>query len=188
MRTLVMTGTALVAVLAIGAVCVLQVRRAASPADPSAATDATGPEQKMSLGERTYHRCIGCHRPDGRGVPGVVPSLARVSSAPPLRAVRVVLAGLVAEGGKPSAMPGFAAQLSDDEIAAVIDHMRVTWGPGATPPIDPAMVARERAARTSPWTRAELAALEPAQPASSELPAEAPAPSAPAPSTPAEAR
>ena len=68
--------------------------------------------------------CAGCHMPDGRGAigAGAYPALAGNSrleaSAYP---VHVVLHG---QGG----MPGFATQLDDRQVAAVVDWVRGNLG------------------------------------------------------------
>lgn len=61
-------------------------------------------------------------------------------------------------------MPGHAPTLNDEEIAAVLTHLRHEWGSGASP-VDPTSVKiiREKEAnRTAPWTLQELEQLPPA--------------------------
>lgn len=93
--------------------------------------------------------CAACHGAQGTGVPGAFPPLAAdpvVTAPDPKEHIFVVLHGLKGKviGGKayPSQMPAFA-QLNDDELAAIIDHERTSWGNGA-PTITPSDVRRLR--------------------------------------------
>jgi mono/diheme cytochrome c family protein len=91
--------------------------------------------------------CAGCHQARGRGMPGVFPPLAGngvVLSADPADILKVVLAGIPAQG-RYIPMPGFAAVLGDDQIAALANYVRTSWGNAAAPNTTPAMVARLRA-------------------------------------------
>jgi cytochrome c oxidase cbb3-type subunit 2 len=79
--------------------------------------------------------CSACHGVDGKGVPGAFPPLAGdpvVNASDPTEHIAAVLHGVhdkVIGGQKYSAhMPPFAAQLSDEQIAEVIDHERTSWG------------------------------------------------------------
>ena len=61
------------------------------------------------------------------------------------------------------AMPAFAAQLGDAELAALLTHIRSQWGNTAAPVTAEAVAAarQETAARTTPFKGdAELAALK----------------------------
>jgi cbb3-type cytochrome oxidase cytochrome c subunit/mono/diheme cytochrome c family protein len=92
-------------------------------------------------GEQIYSiRCVQCHQSDGNGLPDFVPPLRGnpvVTSHDPLQHILTVLQGLQGKmiagktyGGK---MPSFAGELSDEEIAAVINHERTSWGNNAPP-------------------------------------------------------
>jgi cytochrome c oxidase subunit II len=88
-----------------------------------------------TLGSQVYGQsCQACHGADGKGVPGAFPALAAnaVVNGPAEAHIKIVLKGL---SGKTidgthyaGQMPAFAAQLSDAQIAAVIDHERTSWG------------------------------------------------------------
>jgi len=98
-------------------------------------------------------RCAGCHQPNGAGVAGAFPSLVGdpvVAAANPDRHIAVVLRGLqgaaVAGVRYPGAMPGWASQLTDTEIAAVIGYERASWGNHGAP-VTAADVARVRRRR-----------------------------------------
>ena len=94
--------------------------------------------------------CSGCHGAAGAGVAGAFPPLVRdpvVVAADPKTHVLTILHGL--HGKKIGAvsyaagvMPAFP-QLSDAEIAAIVDHERTSWGNNA-PTITPDDVKRLR--------------------------------------------
>jgi len=93
--------------------------------------------------------CSSCHGTAGAGTPGVFPRLARdpvVTAKDPKGQVATVLHGLHGKriGGATYAaqMPAFS-QLSDEDIAAIIDHERTSWGSDA-PIITPDEVKRAR--------------------------------------------
>lgn len=83
------------------------------------------------------NNCASCHQVDGRGIEGAVPPLAgngSVTAEEPDNVIKVVLRGLQARGGY-GPMPGFGADLSDGQIAAVTDYVRTAWqndGPTGT--------------------------------------------------------
>jgi cytochrome c oxidase cbb3-type subunit II len=94
--------------------------------------------------------CSACHQANGEGLPGAFPSLkndAVVNKDDAAKHIQVVLEGLhdAKVGGVvyASAMPPFAATLSDAEIADIIDYERSSWGNHGKP-IDTAQVAAER--------------------------------------------
>jgi mono/diheme cytochrome c family protein len=105
-------------------------------------------------------RCAACHQSGGRGLPGTFPPLAGSNwvTGPGVPAVRILLHGVqgtltVNGAAYNGAMPGFASQLSDEEIAAVLSYVRSQWGNQAAP-VGTAQVAAERAAtatRSEPW-------------------------------------
>jgi mono/diheme cytochrome c family protein len=97
-------------------------------------------------------RCSACHQANGEGLPGAFPPLKGsgvVTKDDATKHIRVVLDGL--QGGKASgvayasAMPAFAAVLTNAEIADIIDYERSSWGNHGKP-VSAAQVAAERAA------------------------------------------
>lgn len=97
-----------------------------------------------TLGPTVFaNNCASCHGAQGAGIAGTFPPLANdpvVNAKDANEHIRIVLQGLsgkVINGVKYSAaMPAFASQLSDQQIAAVIDHERTSWrnhGPTITP-------------------------------------------------------
>ena len=99
--------------------------------------------------------CAGCHGADGKGDPRRAPALALsavVRSADAASIIHMILVG-----GKPHqpagleevrAMPSFAAQFDDREIAQVATFVRRSWGNDARP-VTTRMVEQQRAAIAS---------------------------------------
>ncbi len=122
------------------------------PGAPAAAgASGQAPAGAMS-GEEVYSiRCVQCHQAEGTGLPDFVPPLRGdpvVTAHDPTQQILTVLHGLQGKtingktyGGK---MPAFATELSDEEIAAVINHERSSWGNHA-PTIKPEDVKKARA-------------------------------------------
>lgn len=112
--------------------------KAGAPSSP-AATPLAASDPRMVAGAAIYSDlCSACHAPDGRGVPYLIPSLAgssSIASRESTSLLRVVLLGApsAATGPEPTgaAMPGYRAQLNDQEIAAVITYLRNSWGHAA---------------------------------------------------------
>ena len=138
----------------------------AVPAGGAAAPAAGAPAAGAVNGASVYaSRCAACHQANGAGLPGAFPPLAgsEYVLGEPERVVRVVLHGLIGSvtvKGQAfnGAMPAWADQLSDAEIAAVLTYERSSFGNSA-PAITADLVADLRAAtasRTTPWTAAEL--------------------------------
>ncbi|GAB1460623.1 hypothetical protein MASR2M50_23970 [Thauera sp.] len=95
--------------------------------------------------------CAACHQATGLGLPGVFPPLAGsewVLGKPDTLAAILLhgvsgpleVKGTVYQG----VMPVFGGSLSDAEIAAVLTHIRSSWG-NAAAPIDAEAVAAARA-------------------------------------------
>lgn len=104
-----------------------------------------------SLGQQVYSQsCASCHGEAGAGTPGVFPPLAAdpvVTGKDADAHIKIVLHGLSGKainGTKYAGqMPAFGAQLSDTQIAAVIDHERTSWGNQATT-VTPSQVTKDR--------------------------------------------
>lgn len=108
-------------------------------------------DSRMVAGQAIYRDvCSACHELDGKGVANLFPSLAApsVRANDPTSAIRVVLRGAhsVATSAEPTApaMPSFAWQLKDDQIAAVLTYVRNSWG-GAAGPVSADDVKKQRA-------------------------------------------
>lgn len=79
--------------------------------------------------------CAACHRTDGQGYTRVFPALAGnpvLQTADPTSLIHVVLTGGTVPATKtaPSTltMPAFAWRLDDQEVAAVVNFIRTSWG------------------------------------------------------------
>lgn len=95
--------------------------------------------------------CSACHQANGEGIPGAFPPLkgnAAVDNADPTLHIHTVLHGAhgVTIGGLKysSVMPPFAGQLSDVDVANIINYERSSWGNHAKP-VTSADVAAVRA-------------------------------------------
>jgi mono/diheme cytochrome c family protein len=98
------------------------------------------PNAQRELGAKRYEQhCANCHGEQGEGSPGVAPALrgnrALVMDTPD-NVIRVVLGGgygpATAANPRPHGMPPFAITLSNDDVAAVVTHMRSAWGHDAS--------------------------------------------------------
>ena len=103
-----------------------------STATPPPVAEATG----SATGAKLYEQhCAGCHGIKGDGVPNAYPPLAgnrAVTMPQTANLVQIVLHGGYApatQGNpRPFGMPPFVLVLSDIEIAAVLTHLRQSWG------------------------------------------------------------
>ena len=105
-----------------------------------ASVGAAGQESAVSfdaeLGATVYSaNCSSCHQPTGLGLPGVFPPIAGdpvVNADDPAEHIQIVLGGLQGKeiGGVAyvSPMPAFGGLLTDDQIAAVINYQRTSFG------------------------------------------------------------
>lgn len=122
-------------------VAVAEFLRALPPRQPAREAAAPPPAEQLELGARVWERhCADCHGANGEGAAPFVPALAGNRAAgldSPANLLRVVLGGAfgpsTAANPRPFGMPPFANRLSDEEIAAVVTHVRWLWGPGAAP-------------------------------------------------------
>jgi mono/diheme cytochrome c family protein len=129
----------------------------------------------VALGKRQFQAaCMACHQANGLGVPGAFPPLAGSAWAngSEERTIRIVLHGLGGEvkvgaavfnSAMPSfgKVPGSGFNWRDDQIAAVLTYIRQEWGNQAGPvtPEQVTAIRTQEAARTKPWTAAELLAI-----------------------------
>ena len=125
----------------------------------------------QDLGETTYATCSGCHGAEGAGIPGTFPPhaghLPNIVAQEGGRSylINTLLYGLSGEISVlgetyNGAMPAWAS-LSDEQIAAVLNHELHAWGNDALLPEDfsiilPGEVAAARDADLSPEDVLEL--------------------------------
>ncbi len=85
-------------------------------------------------GDKLYmNTCAACHQQDGNGLAGAFPPLkgsAIVLDANPEKHIRIILQGYDANP-EYGLMTPFAEVLEDDEIAAIVNHERTSWGNNA---------------------------------------------------------
>ena len=161
---------------------------------------AKGPPDPRVVGKRLFTaNCVACHQATGLGVAGQFPTL--VGSEWVLtegwhgdnHLVQILLHGLqgaIQVKGETynGAMPPWK-QLKDDQIAAILTYIRSEWGNDASP-ISAEQVAKireETAARTEPYTQAQLQAIPAMEYGDAAAPAEGSAPPAPDAAAPAPA-
>jgi mono/diheme cytochrome c family protein len=97
-------------------------------------------EAEMAAGRAIYdHACVSCHELDGSGAPRIYPPLpgnALLQSADPSSTLRIILDGAqsITTQRAPNAgsMPGYAKQLSDQQLAEVTNYIRNAWGNSAS--------------------------------------------------------
>lgn len=102
---------------------------------------ASGGAAGAASGKELYAaRCAACHQAEGQGLPGVFPPLAGSEwvNGKEQTLAAIVLNGVVGpltvKGSTYNgAMPNFAEQLNDDEIAAVLTFLRTQLGNQAAP-------------------------------------------------------
>jgi mono/diheme cytochrome c family protein len=118
------------------------------PPDSRLRTGRVAPDPTKQRGATLYlDNCSGCHQASGRGIPSVFPPLAGngvVVAADPNDIIKVVDRGIPARAGF-VAMPSFATQLTDQQVADIANYVRTSWGNQAPPNATPAMVAKMRA-------------------------------------------
>lgn len=106
---------------------------AAKPAPAAAGTI------KLGRGAKLYeNHCAQCHGDQGEGVAGAYPALAgnrAVTMAQATNLVQTVLHGgfapATAGNPRPYGMPPYVLVLDDAEVAAVLTHLRTSWGHAA---------------------------------------------------------
>jgi mono/diheme cytochrome c family protein len=115
---------------------------------------APPPSAQMAAGEKLYNgACIACHEDDGSGSPRVYPPLpdnANLQSADASSTLRIILDGAqtvtTPRAPNKGSMPGYAAKMTDQQIADVTNYIRNAWG-NAAPLVTADQVAKARRAK-----------------------------------------
>lgn len=110
--------------------------RALPPQQTQPSASEPPPAEQRALGAKRYEQhCASCHGEQGQGSPGVAPALRgnrAVVMDTPANVIRVVLGGgygpATAANPRPHGMPPYAIALSNEEVAAVVTHIRSAWG------------------------------------------------------------
>ncbi|SMO86572.1 c-type cytochrome [Fodinibius sediminis] len=122
--------------------------------DNAQSTGQAPPPSKANIGATLYRTsCASCHQGNGEGVPGAFPPLSDdpvVTAEDPTRHIEIILFGMQGKSidgvEYSAAMPPFSEQLSDEEVAAIINHERTSWGNDA-PTVTAEQVQKVRAQR-----------------------------------------
>jgi mono/diheme cytochrome c family protein len=132
----------------------LQTGVAARPADQPAGTQAAS----IARGQLVYGaNCARCHGANGEGVNNNFPNLAANQAfwnGPSYNIIGMVLGGFAQWHDGQSNMPAFRATLSDDDIAAVANYVRTSWGNKGTADATGDMVAALRSTAATEVTLA----------------------------------
>ncbi len=117
-------------------------------ATPAQTSIAPGPATALPpgiSGAQVYaDNCARCHGANGEGVNNNFPNLAANQSVwdgPADNLISMVLGGYAPWHVTQSAMPAFGQSLSDDQIAAVANYIRTSWGNKGAPDATGAEVA-----------------------------------------------
>lgn len=109
----------------------------ATPAQQAKADSIAAQAAKKKINGATIYanNCASCHQSNGQGIKGVFPPLAGdpvVTDEDPTEHIRIVLYGLQGKAINGTEYQGimqpFGTLLSDEEVAAVINHERTSWG------------------------------------------------------------
>jgi mono/diheme cytochrome c family protein len=111
--------------------------------------------------------CQACHQASGQGVPGQYPPLAGsewvvLDAETPIRILLHGLEGDIRVRGVvyTNKMPAFHNRLTDDEIAAVLTHVRSSWGNRASAVTSADVSAiRAKTPQRGAWSAFELESL-----------------------------
>ncbi|MDB5857104.1 MAG: cytochrome c, class [Ramlibacter sp.] len=119
----------------------------AIPPDSALRSGRPMPSPARARGAALYMGyCSGCHQATGAGIAGVFSPLAGNAAAiapDPGNILQAMLLGIPAQFNH-GAMPAFAAQLNDQQIADIANYVRSSWGNTAPPNAAAATVARLR--------------------------------------------
>lgn len=146
-----------------------QAAQAGAKAAQGGTAAAPTAEDPVAMGKKVYEQnCVSCHQPTGMGLAGAFPPLGKSEyvKGSPKRLAMILLKGIqgpikvegVTYNG---AMPSWERALTDKKLAAVATYIRQSWGNTAGPmtPDQFSAARKEFAARTEPWTEADLLAV-----------------------------
>ena len=109
-------------------------------------SNATSTKLEQSMGANLYqNNCAACHQGNGRGVKGAFPPLNGsliVNDENPEMLIKIILMGYDARQ-EYGMMPALADNLTDEEIKAIVDYERSSWGNSA-PKVPKEIITRLR--------------------------------------------
>ncbi|TXE20557.1 cytochrome c [Psychroflexus gondwanensis] len=109
-------------------------------------SNATSTKSEQSMGANLYqNNCAACHQGNGRGVKGAFPPLNGsliVNDENPEMLIKIILMGYDARQ-EYGMMPALADNLTDEEIKAIVDYERSSWGNSA-PKVPKEIITRLR--------------------------------------------
>ncbi|SDM08369.1 Cytochrome c, mono-and diheme variants [Modicisalibacter muralis] len=126
-----------------------------TPSETIASADPKQAEGDPAPARLTYmNLCSGCHRSNGEGIPHTIVPLTSNSTLrleDPHNLIAVLLDGIPLQDfpghARMQAMPGYAQQLDDSQMAELVNYLRTTWGgqPGDVSVDDVAELRRSEA-------------------------------------------
>jgi mono/diheme cytochrome c family protein len=102
-----------------------------TPAKDSEITPPSGAAPQSDGATLYAENCARCHGAKGEGVAGNFPNLAgnaAITNAPADNLEAMILGGFQAWHAGEAFMPEFGQRLGDDQIAAIANYVRTTWG------------------------------------------------------------
>ena len=117
-------------------------QKGAAVADQEAAQRDWSMAELMERGEKVFTTaCAACHQASGEGIPGAFPALKGgvITTGPKADHLAQVMNGKTG-----TAMVGFASQLSDTDLAAVVTYERNSWGNNTGDLVQPSEVKAAR--------------------------------------------
>ncbi len=97
-------------------------------------TETNAGSSSLPDGQKLYmNTCAACHQADGNGLAGAFPPLAGspiVNNDNPETLIKIIMQGYDARA-EYGVMAGFADVLTNEEIAAIANHERSSWGNNA---------------------------------------------------------
>jgi mono/diheme cytochrome c family protein len=111
-------------------------------------TQADSPDTSAARGEQVFTKhCATCHGASGEGIEPWYPSLQRLAAMrEPAEMVETVMTGRFQRGGEMNGhtipiMPAWG-QLTDADVAAIVNYIQQTWGDGSTITIEDVVTTR----------------------------------------------
>ena len=126
--------------------------------------DLVARRSDLQHGQKLYlESCAKCHQDKGRGISCVVPNLAVnaavTTSARPNDVIDAVLNGLHGSG-KHGTMPGFARVLKDQDVADIVNYVRIGRGNSGPTNATSALVASLRKSSSAGGAKSDPASRE----------------------------